>query len=500
VEVTNANAQGVGTGVVTLTIQCKRCDLSRHPGEKGGDGWVTVTQDFNQSPIYLQAGVTAAVNAPEAFNERGKKVLWRALVGQGGLAPRMDVHFTAGPATASGETGSPQARAPRLYPYNVSNTDFLRDLSRFIPGKARDFRTVSPRGVALGRQSLGRFDSLALADDAFPGRSTPALRGRWYAALRKWVRGGGDLVLTDGALRALPSLTKIPASAVQRITTYVGQVGFAKDSSGDTLKDPLNRGVKIAGARFNTGMRRQTYEPVPVGYSIQDPDTGEDQSHSPQWQVGRAAWEKAGGRTAATSVQNEDVSGPNDYDATAYGELKLGRGVIRILGSGLPQPTIGYDHDFGLSPYSATYTTYILMRNMLKPVTTRRCHDLQRPKSFIDRDSVRSGRDGITLRGTALDRGCGKGGAGKLRRVRISIATRTHNKGRCRFARRDGSFTKPRGCKHRSWMQAKGTREWRFAYRHQLEPGTYTLRARAIDAVGNLGQRTRKSTLHFAVR
>jgi hypothetical protein len=246
-------------------------------------------------------------------------------------------------------------------------------------------------------------------------------------------------------------------------------------------------------------MRRQTFEPVPVGYSIQD-DAGNDETHSPQWQVARSEWEKAGGRTAATSVADEDVAGSNDYEQTAYGELKLGRGVIRILGSGLPQPTETFDRDFGLSPYSATYTTYILMRNMLKPVHVAPCHDLQRPRTFIDRDKVHKGRSGISLSGTAVDLGCGRNGAGKVKRVRISIATRTHNKGRCRFVKPAGGTTRPRDCLKRLWMRAKGTERWSFDYRHELEPGTYTLRARAIDAVGNPGQRTRKSTLHFAIR
>ncbi|MFL5781903.1 MAG: hypothetical protein ACJ760_11370, partial [Thermoleophilaceae bacterium] len=216
--------------------------------------------------------------------------------------------------------------------------------------------------------------------------------------------------------------------------------------------------------------------------------------------VARSAWEKAGGRTAATSVADQDVAGSNDYDQTAYGELKLGRGVIRILGSGLPQPTEAFDRDFGLSPYSATYTTYILMRNMLKPVHVRPCHDLERPRSFIDRASFEKGRSGFSARGTAVDRGCGAGGAGKVSRMRISVATRTHNKGRCRFLKPGGGTTPARNCQQRLWMRAKGTERWSFDYRHPLEPGTYTLRARALDSVGNLGLRTRKSTLHFAVR
>jgi hypothetical protein len=484
---------------VSLSIQCKACDEARHPGESEGD-WITVTQDFNQSPAYLQAGVTASVNEPQAFNRKGKKVQWRAVVGQGGLSSRMDVHFTSGPATASGETGSPAAKAPRLLAYDVANTDFFRALNKFIPSRAKRFRAVSPKRVAAGRQSLSSFDSLALADDPFPGGGTQAQQARWYAALRGWIKRGGNLVLTDGALRALPQLTSIPRSAVKQIAVYVGQIAFAKGSDGDTLKDPLNRGVKIPGARFNSGVRRQTYEPVPVGYSIQD-DAGDDETHSPQWEVDREAWEKAGGRTAATSVQDESVGGSNDYEQTAYGQLKLGKGVIRILGSGLPQPTTKYDHDFGLSPHSATYTTYILMRNLLKPVHTS-CHDFKPPRAFIDRDSVEANRQGLSMRGTARDKGCLKNGAGRVIRMRVSIATRRHTggKNRCRFAKPEGGFTQPRSCKRRLYMRAEGTTKWSFDYNHHLPRGRYTVRARPTDSANNAGQRTRKSTLHLFVR
>jgi Zinc carboxypeptidase len=500
VEITNQNAQGIGPGAVSLTIQCKDCDPGRHPGEVGGDGWVTVTQDFNQSPAYLQAGVVATVNEPQATNGKGKKVQWRAVVGQGGLSSRMVVHFTSGPAGVGGETGSPKARPPRLLAYDIANTDFYKGLNGSIPGRSKDFHAVSPKRVADGAQALSNFDSLAISDNPFPGTSTAKQRARWYAALAKWVKRGGNLVLTDGALRALPSLTSIPASAVKQIKVYVGQVAFAKDSDGDTLGDPLNKGVAIPGARFNLGMRRQTYEPVPIGFRITD-EQGNDETHSPQWQVSREAWEKAGGRTAATSVQDESVGGSNDYDATAYGQLKLGKGVIRILGAALPQPTEKEDHDFGLSPHSATYTTYILMRNLLKPVTTR-CHDFKRPRAFIDRGSVVATRQGISMRGTAADKGCLPGGKGKISRVRVAIATRknTGGKNRCRFAKPNGGLTRPRNCKSRLFLPAKGTDSWTFDYHHPLPNGRYTLRARPIDSVGNLALRTRKSTHHLKIR
>jgi len=53
----------------------------------------------------------------------------------------------------------------------------------------------------------------------------------------------------------------------------------------------------VKGART---LSRQTYEPVPVGYAIDNQFSSALSSvHSPAWTVDRNAWEAAGGRTAA---------------------------------------------------------------------------------------------------------------------------------------------------------------------------------------------------------
>ncbi|MEA2167344.1 MAG: hypothetical protein QOF76_644, partial [Solirubrobacteraceae bacterium] len=97
VEVTNGNAGGIGTGSVTLKIQCQNCD--RHPGVKESSDWVTVAEDFNQSPVYAQAGVVATVNDPQPNGPDGKPTQWRALVsGPAGVA-HFHVVFTQGPAS-----------------------------------------------------------------------------------------------------------------------------------------------------------------------------------------------------------------------------------------------------------------------------------------------------------------------------------------------------------------------------------------------------------------
>src|SRR3954454_8705135 len=196
---------------------------------------------------------------------------------------------------------------------------------------------------------------------------TQAQKNKWFSALRTWVNNGGTLVLTDGALRGLPELRSFPASAIARETVYAGQSAFS-DGSTDTLKDPLARGIAQPGARFNTGMRRQMYEPTPLGFSIQN-EAGADGSYARQYDVDAAAWKNAGGRYVAGSADAGARDAAANYDKVTIGELKLGAGRIRIARALLPQPTERYDHAFGLEPYATTYTGYVMARNLLESIS-----------------------------------------------------------------------------------------------------------------------------------
>jgi hypothetical protein len=195
------------------------------------------------------------------------------------------------------------------------------------------------------------------------GAYTPEEAAAWVAALRDFVSGGGNLVLTDRALTLLPELTTIPAGSVAEKTVYVGQVAFSK-GEGDTLDDPLADDVDQPGARFNEGMRRQTYEPTPLGFAIQNASGG-DESHAVQYDVNREAFEAAGGRMVAGSANSGARDAEAVYDRVTVGELPLGAGRIRIVGALLPQPTAAYDHPLGIEPYAVTYTGYILFRNLI---------------------------------------------------------------------------------------------------------------------------------------
>jgi hypothetical protein len=504
IEVTSANAQGVGTGMTTLLVQCKGCD-DRH-GEEAGEEWATVAEDFNQSPLYLQSGVTATVNRPEASSPiAGETFEWRLVVGGPHVATRAKVTFTDGPASADGENASTDP-PPRLAGYDVANTDFFQDLDRLAASPEQGVDAVDPRAVVSGDQSLAGLDSLVLADDPLPGytgpygkrpaepadddfeiESEPTIPGiyefvtdervpgsytripfsigggnarmtveigwgdagndfdmflyrvddgeelevgrsqgtggsgtteriavsepragdyalyvdnwlatdsswtgsvsfepfpaddtsdtgeytveekdAWMAKLRAFVDGGGNLVLTDGALRALPDLNEvIPRSAVSEQNVYVGQVAFS-DGEADTLAHPLAEDVNQPGSRFNSGMRRQTFEPTPLGFAIQDPRFGvNDESTAPQFDVDREAWEAAGGSIAATGVNSGSDDAQPVVDRVAIGELQQGEGRIRIAGSLLPQPSQQYDHPLGVEPYAVTYTGYILTGNLL---------------------------------------------------------------------------------------------------------------------------------------
>ena len=103
-------------------------------------------------------------------------------------------------------------------------------------------------------------------------------------------------------------------------------------------------------------LSRQTYEPVPVGYKIDNTFSSSLSTvHSPVWTVDQSAWQAAGGKTAGTTGSGR----------TSLGEIRLGRGRIRILGAVLPNPSGGFAHPFGVADYAVTYWGYRVLANML---------------------------------------------------------------------------------------------------------------------------------------
>jgi len=202
------------------------------------------------------------------------------------------------------------------------------------------------------------------------GEYSDAERDAWMAKLREYVEQGGNLVLTDGALRVLSGVAGLPKDSIRSTTVYAGQVAFQKEDGQPTNDDVLLNApltINQQGARFNSGMRRQMYEPTPLGFAIQSVDrAGDDESNAIQWDIDRKAYEAvANARLVGTSVNSGARDAEAVDDRVAMGEVKIGKGQVRFVGALLPQPTTRFDHDFGLEPYAVTVTGYLVFRNLL---------------------------------------------------------------------------------------------------------------------------------------
>ncbi len=486
VTVTHVNVQGNAPTAVlaTLRVQCHGCD--EHPGVRAEGGWVDVAQDFNQSPLYIQAGMVATVNYPQAF-KRGRPVKWRVVVGTPAIPTvRLRVEFSSGPASGSGDTGG--GAPPRTRAYNVASSDFWTALNAFAP-KGNQYEEIDPA------KKLPPLDTLVVSD-VVPGA------GGFAARAKAFVERGGNLVLTDGALQLLPAL--IPAIGADKVRSqlqYLGQVVFAKASvagrdpavAASTTKDPLAAGIDQPGARFNTGLKRQTFEPVPVGFKITD-DAGGDFAAAPQWFVDRAAFEAAGGRVAGIGVQPGPSPAVGSAPSTVtLGELALGKGVVRIIGGLLPQPSEKYDHEAGLEPHGVTYSGYQLAMNLTsycrpgntrcgEPLAALASRDRLGPVSRFTRGKLRLRRRSLVLAGTSRDR-APRGLLARLARVEVAIGRR--DGARCRFIAAGGSFGKPRACTPVGWTRARGKQTWSLRLGRTLPRGSYVAWVRGVDRFGN---------------
>ena len=329
-QTTYASAQGVGGGA-TLSVFIDKMD----DGE-----WVEQVRDFNQSPIYLQSGMKVDLNFPTAGDYRVR------ITGAAVTPVDLTVDFTRSPAWPD----------PGQKAVDASNIDFFTELKPFVASPDQ-LTAVSPEQVRSGAVDLAKFDTLVAAD------KTAIQTDRTIAAKAKaFVAQGGNLVLTDGALTSLEMMGVVPSGSVSEDRVYAGHVEFERLFEGElevTYEDPLAANVNQPGAAEGANHRHQVTEPVPTGFSL--PGEAADGETIPQWSVAADAFEAAGGR----------VVGRLSQDVVTYGEIPVGDGQIRVLGSLLPVPTLANDHRFGVADYALTYTGYELARNMLDHVNPR---------------------------------------------------------------------------------------------------------------------------------
>ncbi|HET7700189.1 MAG TPA: CARDB domain-containing protein [Candidatus Limnocylindria bacterium] len=236
---------------------------------------------------------------------------------------------------------------------NGINTGETAHVSGFFPGRYRA-RVNNWAGAAQPIDGTITFSTTpGHLPMQYPVTRTRAQAESYYASLKAFAESGGNLLLTDGAARALAYLGVGTPKDVQPVVVYAPYIEF-NNSGTPTYGDPLAANVDQPGAAEGPSNRHQTVEPVPLGYAIQDA-AGGNASSSFTWAVRRSAWAAANGRIAGT------IS-----DEVALGEVAAGSGRIRFVGSLLPDPEERFDHPFGLSSYALTYTGWQLFENAVQ--------------------------------------------------------------------------------------------------------------------------------------
>lgn len=234
---------------------------------------------------------------------------------------------------ADGYGGPKPPKGVKPESYRATRMRYFRHLSRFA---GRELKRVTPR--TLRRGVLDSLDTLVLADSPFGNRYKGKARQRRRAVdkIERFVKRGGNLVLTDRAIKLLAPLGVVGKKAVQRRVYTAGHID---------IHDWEDRYVKGLPATAS-----QTYYEVPLGYSI-------DEDTSPHWIVRAAALERASGKAVA-HIEDESEIG--------LGRVKLGRGTIGFIGALLPQPTERYDHFYGLADYGVSVTGGIILNHMIR--------------------------------------------------------------------------------------------------------------------------------------
>jgi hypothetical protein len=379
---TPVNVAGLSGNTATSSVIVERqVDDGEPPiGEDGGcgaagDDWTEVNRYFNQASTYAQAGQAVHANAPLPG-------LWRICV-TGGITTNVgSMGFFDLDLTFSGEKAWED---PGQLAYSVSNRKFFEELAPFMdPGQLVG---VNVPDVLSAATRLDQFSSLVIADNPAPGLTDPSPELTLYKdKLLNYVQRGGNLVLTDGALKLLGTMGFVAPSNIARNHFYAGFTAFTTNGGGNnTYSDPLAANLNQPGAAEGPNHRHQTYEPVPLGFDIgarsscsgeppPPPPPGQTQTvntcTSPHWTVTQTAWQAPLMGVSARTV------GQTNNGRTVLGELSLGCGRVRIAGALLPMPVERYYHPFGLANYALTYSGWQVFKNLIQwnrpRITSRR--------------------------------------------------------------------------------------------------------------------------------
>ena len=232
--------------------------------------------------------------------------------------------------------------------YDVSNTDYFRDLREIVSTPV-----VEVRPQALQR-SLAKLDAFAVADTTLSDTK----------AVEDFVRSGGTLVLTDAALQMLPDLIGVADDTIEKGFAYVGYSDLDRSHPWTEGLYPRARQMfDPVGLGYPLLMERDQY--WPCGTECEESPT---RNSSPIWSIARAAWEEAGGVTVGSVDPPDSAKGGAEGTETAktnIGFVELGEGRIAIFGALLPQPSEDHDHWFGLNGYTVSIPGQTLLLRAL---------------------------------------------------------------------------------------------------------------------------------------
>ena len=344
---TNVNALSISAGTIgNIVLEFFDDD---HPGERDEDAhWEPVAQSFTQAgnpDLYLPAGQEVVVNDPMPGR-------WRARITSPLTGPsRVRIDFKS----KTSEMSPGQAKI------DASSMDFFTDLNNYISDKSKHAEPVRIEQVMNSPDSLRSFDSLVVVNNlGYSSYLTKTLGmsksevTRYFAGLKSYAADGGNLVLTDAALRGLPELGIVKAADVHGKRVLAGRYEFGEGCN----KTKLTRKVCLPGTAGGTS--RQAVEPTPLGYS---PDLGSDSRPSrvmPEWFVRETSWNE-GCKVTCTEALIQT--------GTGLGERNLGRGRLRIAGSMFPDPNFApgneADMRFGLSSYALTFSAWQIFLNLV---------------------------------------------------------------------------------------------------------------------------------------
>ena len=209
-------------------------------------------------------------------------------------------------------------------PYASTSMQYYRDLAKYT---TTPLKPISVRDVK-DRAGFKKLDTIVVTNRANQSKS-------FWESLRRFANRGGNVVLTDKAIKGLAKFGLVTDDQVGRVLQDAGKISDIDRSH------PLLEGV--------TGIFGQTYFEVSLGYPF-----GVEGDQSPAWFVDTEAWEAAGGTTAATAG-----------DGTALGSIELGKGTLSVFGAVLPDASQKWPHTQGLADYALTYGANAVMVNAM---------------------------------------------------------------------------------------------------------------------------------------